>query len=222
MRGLIMKEVDSYDQYCKQLVEAVSQYPNLKVIENEGRSHLKGIVDIPDETGEVVGNFLIEVHFKKGFPFRFPKLFETGGIIPDEANWHKYRDGSCCITVPPDEILKCKNGISVSEFIARFAIPYFANYLYRKKEGVYLNGEYEHGLLGISQFYSDLLGTDKHEIWKCFYRCVFGNEKINCERNDICFCKSGKKFKHCHLKIFNSLRLIGETNVLNDFKSMYL
>ena len=212
-----MMESDRYSFYCSQLDEVTKKYRNLKPrLDEKGLTYLKGILDIPNDSGEIEGSFLIEIHFKSGFPYRFPELFETGGIIPKEADWHKYANGSCCITVPPDEILKCRNGITVLHFVTQFAVPYFANYLYRIREGRYLNGEYAHNVLGLAQFYTDLLGTSDQTKWVHYFKCTFHNEKVGCERNDQCFCNSGKKYKHCHLEAFNNLRLIGEQVVKND------
>src|SRR6202008_2239035 len=116
-----------------------------KIAKDEnGISILKGVLDIPNDHNEIVDSFLIEIHFVKCFPYCFPVLYEIGGRIPDEADWHKFQDGSCCITVAPDEKLKCKNGINVSQFIRQHAIPYFANYLYKKITTKYKNGEYSH------------------------------------------------------------------------------
>jgi hypothetical protein len=204
--------------FNEQLQDAIKKYPNLKIIQDKDRiSYLKGILDIPNDLHEIVGHFLVEVRCSDKFPYRFPILFEIGGEIPNEPDWHKYKDASCCITIWPDEILKCKNGISVSLFIEKYAVPYFANYLHKKQTGEYKNGEYAHGVKGINQFYESLMKTANRDLWIQYFKHTFKNLKIGCERNDNCFCGSGDKYKQCHLEVFNSLRLIGEEQILNDF-----
>lgn len=180
---------------------------------------LKGILDIPNDNKEIAGHFLIEIHFTEEFPYKFPICFETGGEIPSELDWHKYADERCCITVLPDEILKCKKGITISLFIDEHVIPYFANQLYKKQTGKY-KSEYPHGIQGTAQFYETLLMTTNKQLWLQYFKNTFRNLKISCRRNDTCFCGSGSRYKLCHFQVFNTLYQIGEKQVLYDFKQI--
>lgn len=210
-------EVTRQKLFEEQLKEVRQHYPNLAIKEKNGKKYLKGVLDVQNKSNEVAGSFLIEVHYANGFPFRFPTLYETGGSIPNNPDWHKYNDGSCCITVEPDEKLKCKHGVSVLEFIKKYAVAFLANHIYRRATGMYKNGEYSHGLPGLEEFYVDLLKTNNKELWHTYFKRTFRNEKFDDARNKPCFCGSGKKYKNCHLQAFNTLRAIGEANVLNDF-----
>jgi hypothetical protein len=208
--------------FHKQLQDTTRKYPNLKIINEEnGISYIKGILDIPNDLHEIVGHFLVEVRCSNKFPFRFPILFEIGGEIPNSADSHKNPDTSCCITVLSDEILICKNGIGVSLFIAKYAIPYFANYIYKKQTGDYKNGEYAHGIKGISQFYESLMKTDNRHLWIQYFNNTFRNLKVECGRNDLCFCGSGYRFKKCHLEVFINLYKIGELQICHDFNLIF-
>jgi len=211
-------ELNNQILFNEQLVDTLLQYPNLKIMQEiPDVLYLQGILDIKNDANETVGHFLIEIHCSENFPNRFPILFETGGEIPNEADWHKYKDGGCCITVWTDELLKCKNGITVLFFIEKYAIPYFANQIHKKQTGQYKNGEYAHGIKGISQFYEELLKTSNKELWIQYFKNTFRNLKVDFGRNDLCFCGSEKKYKNCHLNIFSTLHQIGEKRVLNDF-----
>lgn len=212
-------ETNNYQLFCNQLNEAVHKFSNLSIKEKNGRKILRGVLDIENDISEVVGSFLIEIHYNQGFPKRFPLLFEVGDLIPKDPDWHKYTNESCCITVEADEILKCKLGISVTEYIENFAIPFLANFLFRKANGYYKNGEYSHGKSGTNEFYSKLLKTDNKEIWRRFYQLAFGKVKFDNDRNKKCFCGSNLKFKKCHLIIFETLEAIGEVQVAKDIYS---
>lgn len=143
------------------LQDAISSFPNLKIVlDNQDIPYLKGILDVPNDLGEIVGSFLVEIHCSALFPFKFPIMFETGGDIPQDADWHKYANGSCCITVWPDELEKCKYGITLTDYINQYAIPYFANQIYRKHTGHYKNGEYAHNKPGVFQYYKSLIETN--------------------------------------------------------------
>ena len=207
--------------YCEQLQTAIMKYHNMQICKDENDiSYLKGVLDVPNDNQEVVNSFLIEIKFSKGFPYRFPLLREIGGVIPNEADWHKYGEDQCCITVTADEVIKCRNGITVSTFIEGYAIPYFANYIYKRQTNMYKNGEYGHGKLGVFQFYATLLKTEDMLLWSECFRQAFQNTGVSIGRNDGCFCGSGQKYKQCHLRVYNSLRLIGQEQVLQDMKKL--
>lgn len=213
---------NNYILFCSHLEETVKNFPNLSIKELEGKKYLKGILDVPNEEQIIVGSFLVEIHFTDLYPYRFPKLFEIGRIIPNLADWHRYSDKSCCITVEPDEILICKYGINITVFIKKYAVSYFANYIHKKVTGKYKNGEYAHGYSGLKQFYTELLKTSDYSLWNKYLQYSFNRLKIPLDRNELCFCKSGTKFKKCHLLIFHQLYQLGEQYILTDFNKIRL
>lgn len=211
-------ELDSYDLFCEELNVVVQVFPNLSIKEKGDKKILKGILDIYNDNSVLVGNYLVEIHFKEGYPFRFPKLFEIGNEIPNEAEWHKYLDGSCCLTVLPDEILKCKGKIGLIEFIKKYCCSFFANHIHRKKTGKYLNGYYSHGPKGFREFYVEMFKTEDTSLWIQYLKHVFVSKVFSTDRNSLCFCQSGSKFKHCHKLIFDSMWEIGKEQLYSDFK----
>lgn len=213
-------EANNQKLFEEQLEAVLQCSPNLSIKEKNGLKYLKGVLDVQNKANEVVGSFLIEVHYAVGFPLRFPTLYEVGGLIPFDPDWHKYSDASCCITVEPDEILKCKHGISVLKFITEQALPFLANFIYRKAEGKYKNGEYSHGQLGNKEFYSELLKTNDKALWIDYFEYSFNNKRFDDDRNKLCFCGSNSKYKKCHEKAFYTLRSIGEKQVLSDFRKI--
>lgn len=207
---------DSYSLFCHQIDSVIKKFPNLKITELGGVLVLKGILDIINEHEEVAGSFSIEIKYSVDFPYRFPLLYEVGGDIPNLANWHKYSDDRCCITVEPDEILKCKDGISVITFIENYAIPYFANQIFRKQNGEYKNGEYSHGAIGLLEFYSVLFQTSDKSKWREYVNFVNSGKAIKVGRNERCFCGSGIKYKNCHNKIFYNINRLGAKQIIKD------
>lgn len=201
--------------FKNELTEAISTFPDLSIVHYDGQDILKGILDIRDESSAVIGSFSVEIYPTEKFPYRFPKIFEVGGDIPCNADWHKYPDKSCCITVEQDEILKCQHGITLLNFIEKEAIPYFANQLFRIKEGRYLN-EYPHGKSGIRIFYNELFKSKDWEFWYSCYDHAFRSSQTR--RNGKCYCNSGKKYKKCHMLVEEKLQIIGKQKVLNDLK----
>lgn len=211
-------EKDNYLRFCNELDGVISAFPNFLIKESDGRKYIKGILDIPNANGKIAGSFLIEIHFTANYPYRFPDLYEVGGEIERHPDWHKYDDDRCCVTVPADEILKCKQGISLINFIEKFAIPFFANHLYRKLTGRYRNGEFGHSIVGPLQFYTELLKTNDIKLWKKYYEYCFEEINFKFDRNAPCFCGSKMKYKKCHRVVFTILNDIGKDQVFSDIK----
>lgn len=205
--------VNARQSFLEQVEDYVNRNPHFKLISTTEEDYLKGILSVPNDEGEVIGDFLIEIRNHDKFPLAFPILFEVGGQIPNEPDWHKYSDHSCCITVQAEEILLCKNGITVEWFIKSQAIPFLANYLFRKAKGFYKNGEFAHGTEGNHQYYEKLFQTKDKKKWVEYYQFAFDIKKHGLHRNQKCMCGSGKKFKNCHTLVFRKLKLIGKENV---------
>lgn len=206
-----------YKIFENQLADTCLELPNLRIKTKNEQKYLQGIIDIKNSEQETIQSFFIEIYYAKGFPYRFPKLLEVGGSIPCNPDWHKYSDNSCCITVDPDEILQCKHGINIIEFIRKQVIPYLANQCYKKITGKYKD-EYPHGNKGIFVFYTALMKTSDQEKWIQYIKYAFGIEKLKIGRNDLCICGSRCKFKKCHQLVFDALRQIGKDNILKHLK----
>lgn len=203
--------------FQNELVTAVQKYPNLVIKHDNQEVYLKGILDIPNGSGNIEGSFLIEIRSVEKFPYRFPKVYEVGGDIPNHIDWHKYSNNLCCLTVEPDEIVMCNKGITLVNFIENIVIPYFANQLYRKIEGRYLN-EYSHGFLGIYEYYADLFKENRVTVWLGYLDKTFSAQKKM--RNEKCYCGSGQKFKICHLQVEQKLKILGKEKILIDIKNI--
>ncbi len=211
--------IDSYKLFESQILDACRIYKHLRIRVNDGKQYLVGSIDVYNVDKIFVSSFLVEIHWNEGFPYRFPTLYEVGGDIPVNADWHKYTDNSCCLTVEPDEIEKCARGITVLKFIEQIVLPYLANQLYRKTEGHFFD-EYPHGSLGLIRYYTELMGTSDSKKWIEYLEYAFGKKKLSIGRNETCICGNGKKFKKCHNKVFERLRIIGLGNIIRNIKSI--
>jgi hypothetical protein len=195
---------DNYLSFVSQLNDVCQEFPHLRIKTLDGKQYLKGTIEISDAEQTATKSYLIEIHFAEGFPYCFPKLYEVGGDIPCKADFHKYPDNSCCITVSFNEFLECANGMSVLQFIKKQAIPYLANQWYRQLTGKYKN-EYSHG--------------DKGKI-ECLCDYAFGEKKIHMGRNDKCFCGSNKKYKKCCLTLISKIQQVGKEKMIQYLNSI--
>jgi hypothetical protein len=182
-------------------------FNKLSVIEENEEHFLKGSLDIIDGTGKLWDTYEVEIKGSENYPYTFPKLFETNNAFQKNADWHVYEnDFSCCVDVTPNEIIICKEGLNVFDYIKQYAIPYFANQTYRSREGYYLYGEYSHGILGRLEFYqSKLKAKNPTELIKMFDLII---KNYNPDRRAICpFCCK-EKFRRCHRDAFRDLQLM--------------
>jgi hypothetical protein len=197
------------------IIDVPATFKKLCIVEQDGEKILKGELDIIDTNGKIWDTYLIEIKGTAGYPFSFPKLFETGDAFPKIVDWHVYEfdDKSCCIDVPPNELLICVAGLNIMDYIQQFAISYFANQSFRIREGYYLYGEYSHGIFGRIEFYqSKLKAKSPRELIQMFDLII---KDYNPLRTAFCpFCKK-VKFRKCHRDVFKELRII-KPFIIND------
>lgn len=198
-----------YADFVAQLDETIVAFHQLRKVLVDDNEILKGWIPIVDRAGKHWDEYEIEIHSSDDFPLAFPLFFETSGKIPRISDWHIYEDtGSCCVKVKPEELIRCRNGITVTEYLREEVIPYLFNQTHRRVEGHYVNGEYAHGLLGIYEFYANTLKTG-NDIKRTIQlmRFIATNERPG--RTSTCFCGTKEKFRRCHRGAFDKLKLLG-------------
>jgi hypothetical protein len=204
-----------YEQFVSQLNEAIAAFPSLSEGTSGNKKILKGSLPVVDKEGKHWENYDIEIHCSENFPYEFPKLYETSGKIPKVSDWHVYEDSlSCCVKVHPEEILRCKKGITIKEYIQEEAFPYLFNQTHRRVEGYYVNGEYSHGAAGIYEYYVGHLKTGA-DIKLTLQLMYFIATHERPDRTSLCFCGKKAKFRHCHRNAFDKLKEIGDSIVRN-------
>lgn len=206
---------DSYEQFCDQVPEALQRFPKLtQVTSQDGKTIIRGEIDIVDKAGHYWESYEVEIHHADGFPFKFPDVYEVGGKIPKNADWHIYEDSkTCCIAVLPEEMIKCRNGIKLSQFIENEVIPYFFNQTHRREEGYYAHGEYSHGYRGMLEFFESELKTtgDPRATISTLFKLAT-TPKPN--RTHNCFCGRKIKYRKCHRAAYEKLVGIGKLQLL--------
>jgi hypothetical protein len=192
------------EQFEKDIEVVPSIYSGLSIVEDANERFLKGELPIIDANGKFWEKYQIEIKGSGSYPLCFPKLFETADAFPHNADWHVYEsDESCCVDIPNNEIIICKSGLNVTDYIKRFAIPYFANQTFRIREGYYLYGEYSHGIFGKIEYYqSKLKANSPQQLIQMFDFIIRG---VRLERTAMCpFCHKSK-FRKCHRSAFMEL-----------------
>ncbi len=208
------------DKMKKDIAFTLKQYPKLILKErSEKLPSLVGQIDIVDEDGAIIETFNVSIQYTKRFPNAYPLVYETGGRFPKtNPDLHVNSDGTLCLNVEQDEILGTRSGITTIDFIQKVLIPNLA-WRVCKLEGLTTElKEHRHGVAGIVDSYKEKLGTDNLSL----ILLLIGNAALNQlpERNELCLCGSGKKYKHCHCQAIESITLINRDILTRHFKAI--
>ena len=188
--------VDGISLFRAEAIQISDAFPSLSFLEQDGKPIVAGELELIDAEGVKHGSYFIEIHSVEEYPYRFPFVFETGGRIPRNIDWHIFEsDGHCCLKNQPEEILLCKSGINLQVFIEKEVKPYFFNQLFREKHGYFLQ-ERSHGLLGEVEFFFDLFRTS--DLLELYELLRFVSKRKEPSRTEDCFCGSRMKYRRCH------------------------
>ena len=123
----------------------------------------------------------------------WPKVYEVGG--------RSHQIGKKCsvetidLHINPDDSTCCLSlqygghrNFRIEQFFPELVIPFFYKLSYTEEFGIAssredLWGEYSHGKKGRAEYEAEMLNLAKHRP----------------NRNDLCPCGNGKKYKKCHM-----------------------
>ena len=197
--------------FRKEAIHICAEFPNLEYSEDQdGTPYLYGKILLLNESNNYIDAYLIKIEPSANYPHSFPYVFEKGGRLPINVDWHMFNDGHCCIKSMPEETLICKEGINLSSFIREQVVPYFFNQKHRELHGYYLH-ERSHGMDGNIEFFQDVFETTN---LKAIARSLFfiaRNPKPN--RVDACFCGSNLKFRKCCRSVYDKMRGFGNEDL---------
>lgn len=202
----------NYALFNSHIDDVLAKYSGLKRGYKDGNPIIAGDIDIVDKYGKLWDSYSIEIHCSERYPYRYPDLFETSNKIPKIGDWHIYENTlTCCVTIPPKEIIRCRNSITLLEYMDEEVIPYFFNQTHRRVEGYYANGEYSHGAKGLYEYYSEATKIKYVKDLISFMTYVGRTNKP--DRTSKCFCGSGKKYRKCHKDAYEAIKDIGTMNL---------
>ncbi|WP_373496208.1 SEC-C metal-binding domain-containing protein [Aquiflexum sp.] len=192
--------------FKEEALGCISKYPRLKYVEEkEGIPTIQGELILKNDQGEEIDSYKIRIVCSQDYPFSFPKVFETGGRIPPNIEWHVHTDRHACICTWPEELILCSQGIKLSYFIEGQVIPYFFNQKHRETFGFFFN-ERAHGIRGNLDFFKEEFRTnDLQLVFHCL-QYIKRNKEPN--RVHECFCGSGKKYRKCHREEFRKFKAL--------------
>ena len=200
-----------------QALKLVIKHPafEIKYIGNDCTIH--GVLFLNDYLGCEVDSYQIEIR-RGNYPKQYPLVFETGGRIPKNIEWHIYPDtGNCCFEIPAEELLHCKAGLTLIDFLEQIVMPYFYNQTYRQVNGFYYN-EHKHGLGVVFDYYRKIFNANS------FLEIINLLDTISIieppPRTSLCFCGSGLKYRKCHKQAYQKLKPLGAAFLQEQAKQL--
>ncbi len=186
--------------------------------DDNGMPQVRGMLKLNDELGNNIDAYDILIEYTLGYPFKFPLVFEFGGRIPKNIDWHVFPMGHCCIKCPPEEILTCKKGITLKDFIESELRPYFFNQKHRELTGFFLH-ERSHGLKGkYIEFLKEVFKTDN--LVEIADSLIFIRKREEPNRVSKCFCGRNEKYRKCHRETFRLLSQFNDEELMECFKAV--
>lgn len=206
------------DLFIRDMKLVELKYPGMQLIESSDALFLKGALFIPDNSGEIVAQYDIELQYRVGYPACFPFVWETSNAFPHTPDWHCYGDtGSCCLKPGIEEALWCIEGFDIIRFMNEVVISYFANQYHRSVHGFYLYGEYSHGNKGILESYEQLLGLKGAiKVLPVLRNIITTNHVYRQSNCPIC---GNEKVYRCHLQLVRKLLKI-RTQLNEDYQKL--
>ena len=179
-----------------QYLEAKEIFPKLQFPQkiHDGWEIL-GQIDVIDDQGTIWDVFDVKIFFPEYFPEVLFELSETGNKIPNGEEWHNGE--TCCLSTKAIMFSEMLGNLTLINWLVKYAHPFLANYVYKVKTGNYANEEFDHGDNGLIQGYYKVFQTN--DLPAIIEKLKYLTGTIKLGRNDPCFCRSGKKYKHCYL-----------------------
>ncbi len=197
---------NSYDLFRKEAFQLKERYPGLTYRQDgSGIPAFEGILPLVSEENVVIDSYKVRILCSSNYPLTFPFVFETGGRIPINLDWHIHLAGNACICSYPEEIIFCLQGITLQSFISNHVIPYFFNQKHRELYGYFLM-ERSHGRKGNIEFFEESFKTADHFKIAQMLNYIKQNQEPN--RVAYCFCGSGVKYRNCHRSQFRKFKSI--------------
>lgn len=158
---------------------------------------IRGVLPVIDGNGTHWDSFDVQIDIERDYPLSLPSITETGKRIFRSEDWHINKDGTCCVGTPAEQFRKLHGRMTLLNWVDAFAVPFFANYIYRKDKGRYFNGQWSHGIKGIYEDYATLY--DLPNLALLLQRLRYCSDRERLSHNALCFCNSGKRYKRCYL-----------------------
>jgi hypothetical protein len=208
--------------YClkKDVENFLETYFNFSInieMETENCLVLDGVIEIIDKKGVFWQDYKIRMLLSKlNYPNIIPEVFEISSKIDRDIKFHIDTNGKCCLDIYHRLVLVQRRGITIIDFYKRFVYPFFANHQFKIETDSYANGEYDHDIAGVIQYYKEEFELTDFTIIIKHLECSLGILKA--ERNRECPICGKPKYKKCCAMKVEKLKSYGNKLLKLDLK----
>lgn len=188
----------------EQVKESISNnFPMMVAFIDGDKVFVRGNLQLKDDKYGIIDQYTIEVELPRNYPKGTPIVRELNNKIPKVIDRHINPDGALCLFIPDEKWKYYPDGKSIVDFIKGPVNSYLLSQSYFEQTGKYLFGERPHGAKGILEFYGEILQINDVDIIKTFIAYL---SKPRAKGHWLCYCKSGKKLRNCHLGLLIEYR----------------
>lgn len=152
------------------------------------------------QAGQITDSYDLRIHIPPAFPRAIPTVWETGRRIYPQEDFHINPNGTICLGTPIELLRAMANIQTITSFADRCIIPYLYAVSYKQKNGgMFLFGEFAHGIDGMLDSYKSIFGVpSKQQVFTAIH--YLGMKERNANKKP-CACNCGKRQGKC---VFNT------------------
>lgn len=126
-----------------------------------------------------------------------PYAYDICDIISKQYP-HIYNNSKLCVGIDAEQKIFLNEGHDLNDWIHKYLEGYYAIYFYFKKYGVYPNGQYQHGIPGILEFYYKYFNLNDIPNKFFILKYIMMNRYNG---GNWCPCGEEKRLRSCHSSI---------------------
>ena len=182
--------------------ELEARFPTLRLRDTDRGPQVAGAFNIEHERRFLAG-FMIEVDLARHDVVGLPVVREVGGRIPRTRDRHVNPDGTACLYLPEDLVLRHSHPMGLADFLDGPVRSFFTGQACVEVGMPFPQGEWPHGDDGRDQLLVDLLGIEDTETQNAFLKLL--SRKV-IKAHWRCPCGSGQPIRRCHRQLIFGLR----------------
>jgi len=179
-----------------------ARYPMLHIEDGSVVPIIRGSIAIEHEGRELTW-FAIEIDLAPLATGALPIVRETAGRIPWNIDRHVLRDGSACVCLPMDYLLRNPGPFDLLTFIEGPVRGYFIGQALVEQGEPWPQGEWRHGNEGSADWFKEFLDGLSPEQWRAYLQTLAIREL---KGHLVCPCGNGRRVRNCHLLFLRLLR----------------
>lgn len=171
-------------------------FPGLQLEDEGNRVLFRGPFPVrTDGAGTPRDQFSIEVEVSPDSPKGMPVVREVANRVPRTQDRHVNDDGTLCVLLPHSYAYHCRDGLDLDEYLDGPLRAHLAGQLLAEIGEPWPLGEWNHGVLGVLDFYAEILGTRELGILRGLLE-LLARQELKGEHR--CPCGSGRDLRRCH------------------------